>query len=262
MKKVTKAVIPAAGLGTRVLPATKALPKEMLTIVDKPSLQYIVEELVASGITDILIITGRNKNSIEDHFDFSYELENTLKNDHKSELLNKVSHISNMANIYYVRQNMPLGLGHAILKAKSFIGDEPFVIALGDDIIYNPEKPVAKQMIEKYELYGKSMIGCQEVAKEDVSKYGIAKLGNKLDEATYQMLDFLEKPSVNDAPSRTACLGRYLLSGKVFKYLEETKPGKNGEIQLTDGILAMMRDNEEVLAYNFIGKRYDIVIKF
>ena len=217
MKKVTKAVIPAAGLGTRVLPATKALPKEMLTIVDKPSLQYIVEELVASGITDILIITGRNKNSIEDHFDFSYELENTLKNDHKSELLDKVSHISNMANIYYVRQNMPLGLGHAILKAKSFIGDEPFVIALGDDIIYNPEKPVTKQMIEKYELYGKSMIGCQEVAKEDVSKYGIAKLGDKLDEATFQMLDFLEKPSVDNAPSRTACLGRYLLSGKVFK---------------------------------------------
>ena len=135
MKKVTKAVIPAAGLGTRVLPATKALPKEMLTIVDKPSLQYIVEELVASGITDIVIITGRNKNSIEDHFDFSYELENTLKNEHKSELLDKVSHISTMANIYYVRQNMPLGLGHAILKAKSFIGDDPFVIALGDDII-------------------------------------------------------------------------------------------------------------------------------
>ena len=248
MKKVTKAIIPAAGLGTRVLPATKALPKEMLTIVDKPSLQYIVEELVSSGITDIVIITGRNKNSIEDHFDFSYELENTLKTNHKSELLDKVSHISNMANIYYVRQNMPLGLGHAVLKAKSFIGDDPFVIALGDDIIYNPEKAVTKQMIEKYELYGKSIIGCQEVAKEDVSKYGIAKLGHKFDEATYQMLDFLEKPSVNEAPSRTACLGRYLLSGKVFKYLEETKPGKNGEIQLTDGILAMVRDKEEVLA--------------
>ena len=262
MKKVTKAIIPAAGLGTRVLPATKALPKEMLTIVDKPSLQYIVEELVSSGITDIVIITGRNKNSIEDHFDFSYELENTLKTNHKSELLDKVSHISNMANIYYVRQNMPLGLGHAVLKAKSFIGDDPFVIALGDDIIYNPEKAVTKQMIEKYNLYGKSIIGCQEVTKEDVSKYGIAKLGHKVDETTYQMLDFLEKPSVNEAPSRTACLGRYLLSGKVFKYLEETKPGKNGEIQLTDGILAMMRDNEEVLAYNFIGKRYDIGSKF
>ena len=258
IKKVTKAVIPAAGLGTRVLPATKALPKEMLTIVDKPSLQYIVEELVESGISDIVIVTGRNKNSIEDHFDFSYELENTLKNDNKIELLDKISHISTMANIYYVRQNMPLGLGHAILKAKPFIGDEPFVIALGDDIIYNPEKPVSKQMIDKYELYGKSIIGCQEVAIEDVPKYGIAKLGNKFDEATFKMLDFLEKPSIEDAPSRMACLGRYLLSGKIFKYLEETKPGKNGEIQLTDGILAMMKDGEDVLAYNFTGQRYDI----
>ena len=167
-----------------------------------------------------------------------------------------------MANIYYVRQNMPLGLGHAILKAKSFIGDEPFVIALGDDIIYNPEKPVTKQMIEKYELYGKSIIGCQAVEKEDVSKYGIAKLGEKLDDFTFKMLDFLEKPSIESAPSRIACLGRYLLSGKVFKYLEDTKPGKNSEIQLTDGILAMMKDSEEVLAYNFTGKRYDIGSKF
>lgn len=258
MKKVTKAVIPAAGLGTRVLPATKALPKEMLTIVDKPSLQYIVEELVESGITDIVIVTGRNKNSIEDHFDFSYELENTLKNDGKMELLNKVSHISNMANICYVRQNLPLGLGHAILKAKSFVGDEPFVIALGDDIIYNPEKPVTKQMIEKYDVYGKSLIGCQEVDIKDVSKYGIAKLDGVLDDVTFKMSDFLEKPSEKDAPSRMACLGRYLLSGKIFKYLENTKPGKNGEIQLTDAILAMMKDEEEVLAYNFSGKRYDI----
>ena len=258
MKKVTKAVIPAAGLGTRVLPATKALPKEMLTIVDKPSLQYIVEELVESGITDIVIVTGRNKNSIEDHFDFSYELENTLKNDGKMELLNKVSHISNMANICYVRQNLPLGLGHAILKAKSFVGDEPFVIALGDDIIYNPKKPVTKQMIEKYDAYGKSLIGCQEVDIKDVSKYGIAKLDGVLDDVTFKMSDFLEKPSEKDATSRMACLGRYLLSGKIFKYLENTKPGKNGEIQLTDAILAMMKDEEEVLAYNFSGKRYDI----
>ena len=258
MKKVTKAVIPAAGLGTRVLPATKALPKEMLTIVDKPSLQYIVEELVESGIIDIVIITGRNKNSIEDHFDFSYKLENTLKNQHKSELLDKVSYISTMANLYYIRQNMPLGLGYAILKARSFIGDAPFVIALGDDIIYNSKKPVTKQMIEKYELYEKSIIGCQEVAKGDVSKYGIAKLGNEFDETTFEMLDFLEKPSIEDVPSRMACLGRYLLSGKIFKYLEEREPGKNGEMQLTDGILAMMKDGEDVLAYNFTGQRYDI----
>ncbi|MGL5125826.1 MAG: UTP--glucose-1-phosphate uridylyltransferase, partial [Fusobacteriaceae bacterium] len=173
MKKITKAVIPAAGLGTRVLPATKAQPKEMLTIVDKPSLQYIVEELVASGITDIVIITGRNKNSIEDHFDHSYELEKTLAQDGKFELLEKVSHISTMANIFYVRQNKPLGLGHAILKAKPFIGDEPFIVALGDDIMYNPENEVSKQLIEAYQKYGSSIIGVQEVEEKDVSKYGV-----------------------------------------------------------------------------------------
>lgn len=175
MKKVTKAVIPAAGLGTRVLPATKAQPKEMLVIVDKPSLQYIVEELVESGITDIVIVTGRNKNSIEDHFDFSYELENTLERDGKFELLKKIDDISSMANIYYVRQNHPLGLGHAILKAKSFIGEDPFIIALGDDIVYNPDAPVAKQLIDVYEKYGASVIGVQEVENLDVSKYGIVK---------------------------------------------------------------------------------------
>lgn len=258
MKKVKKAVIPAAGLGTRVLPATKALPKEMLNIVDKPSLQYIVEELVESGITDIVIITGRNKNSIEDHFDYSYEMEETLKNSNKIELLEKISHISNMANIYYVRQNMPLGLGHAILKAKSFIGDEPFIIALGDDIIYNPEKAVCKQLIEKYEEYGKSVIGCQEVAREDVSKYGIVEIRNTLDDKTYEINNFIEKPSMEEAPSRIACLGRYLLSPKIFEFLENAKPGKGGEIQLTDSILNMLKSGEDVLAYNFDGKRYDI----
>ncbi len=258
MKKVKKAVIPAAGLGTRVLPATKALPKEMLNIVDKPSLQYIVEELVESGITDIVIITGRNKNSIEDHFDYSYEMEETLKNSNKVELLEKISHISNMANIYYVRQNMPLGLGHAILKAKSFIGDEPFVIALGDDIIYNPEKAVCKQLIEKYEKYGKSVIGCQEVDREDVSKYGIVEIRNTLDDKTYEINNFIEKPSMEEAPSRIACLGRYLLSPKIFEFLENAKPGKGGEIQLTDSILNMLKSGEDVLAYNFDGKRYDI----
>ena len=172
MRKVTKAVIPAAGLGTRVLPATKAQPKEMLVIVDKPSLQYIVEELVDSGIEDIIIVTGRNKNSIEDHFDFSFELEKTLERDGKDELLKKVETISSMANICYVRQNHPKGLGHAILKAKPFIGDEPFIIALGDDIIYNPETPVAKQLIDNYEKYGSSVVGCQCVEQKDVSKYG------------------------------------------------------------------------------------------
>ena len=262
MKKVTKAVIPAAGLGTRVLPATKAQPKEMLVIVDKPSLQYIVEELVESGITDIVIVTGRNKNSIEDHFDFSYELENTLQKENKIELLEKVDKISSMANIFYVRQNHPLGLGHAILKAKPFIGDEPFVIALGDDIVYNPERPVAKQLIENYEKYGASIVGCQEVALENVSKYGVVKPTENLDENTVAISDFVEKPSKEEAPSRLACLGRYLLDGKIFDYLEETKAGKGGEIQLTDAILKMLQGGEKVVAYEFQGKRYDIGNKF
>ena len=258
MKKITKAVIPAAGLGTRVLPATKAQPKEMLTIVDKPSLQYIVEELVKSGITDIVIVTGRNKNSIEDHFDYSYELETTLQNDGKMKLLGKIQHLSSMANIFYVRQNKPLGLGHAILKAKPFVGDEPFVIALGDDIMYNDENPVSKQMIESYEKYGASVIGVQEVAPEDVSKYGVIKPVATLDERTVEMTDFVEKPSLEEAPSRLACLGRYVLDGKIFDYLEKQTPGKGGEIQLTDSILAMLNDGNKVVAYDFIGKRYDI----
>ena len=262
MKKVTKAVIPAAGLGTRVLPATKAQPKEMLVIVDKPSLQYIVEELVESGITDIVIVTGRNKNSIEDHFDFSYELENTLQKENKIGLLEKVEKLSSMANIFYVRQNHPLGLGHAILKAKPFIGDEPFVIALGDDIVYNPERPVAKQLIENYEKYGASIVGCQEVALEDVSKYGVVKPTENLDKNTVAISDFVEKPSKEEAPSRLACLGRYLLDGKIFDYLEETKAGKGGEIQLTDAILKMLQGGEKVVAYEFQGKRYDIGNKF
>ena len=259
--KVTKAVIPAAGLGTRVLPATKAQPKEMLVIVDKPSLQYIVEELVESGIKDIIIVTGRNKNSIEDHFDHSYELEDTLKKNNKNTLLEKVEDISSMANICYVRQNHPKGLGHAILKAKSFVGDEPFVIALGDDIVYN-DVPVAKQLIDNYTKYGFNIVGCQEVKESDVSKYGIVKPLQSLDEKTVEMEDFIEKPSVEEAPSKLACLGRYLLTPKIFDYLEKTEPGKGGEIQLTDAIVAMMKDGEKVLAYNFEGKRYDIGNKF
>ena len=259
--RVTKAVIPAAGLGTRVLPATKAQPKEMLVIVDKPSLQYIVEELVESGIKDIIIVTGRNKNSIEDHFDHSYELEDTLKKNNKNTLLEKVEDISSMANICYVRQNHPKGLGHAILKAKSFVGDEPFVIALGDDIVYN-DVPVAKQLIDSYSKYGSSIVGCQEVKESDVSKYGIVKPLLSLDEKTVEMEDFIEKPSVDEAPSKLACLGRYLLTPKIFDYLEKTEPGKCGEIQLTDAIVAMMKDGEKVLAYNFEGKRYDIGNKF
>ncbi len=258
MKKITKAVIPAAGLGTRVLPATKAQPKEMLTIVDRPSLQYIVEELVESGITDIVIVTGRNKNSIEDHFDYSFEVEKTLEEKEKLQLLEKIKYISSMANIFYVRQNKPLGLGHAILKAKPFIGDEPFIIALGDDIMYNEEKPVTKQLIENYEKYGNSVIGVQEVLDEDVSKYGIVKPIKNLDEDTVLMDDFIEKPRLEDAPSKMACLGRYLLTSDIFKHLENQKPGVGGEIQLTDSILSMIKDGKNVGAYRFKGKRYDI----
>lgn len=258
MRKVTKAVIPAAGLGTRVLPATKAQPKEMLVIVDKPSLQYIVEELVESGITDIVIITGRNKNSIEDHFDYSFELEETLKEKGKEGLLEKVRHLSNIANIFYVRQTHPLGLGHAILKAKPFIGDDPFVIALGDDIVYTEEKTATSQLIEAYEKFGGSVLGVQNVLREDVSKYGIVKWNKNLDEKTVEVEDFIEKPLVEEAPSTLACLGRYLLSSDIFKYLEETKAGKGGEIQLTDAILKMLRSGKKVVAHNFTGKRYDI----
>ena len=258
MKKVTKAVIPAAGLGTRVLPATKAQPKEMLVIVDKPSLQYIVEELVESGIEDIIIITGRGKNSIEDHFDYSFELEETLKDKGKNDLLEKVNHLSSMANIFYVRQNHPLGLGHAILKAKPFVGNEPFAIALGDDIVYNEKVPATKQLIDVYEKYGGSVLGCQEVFLEDVSKYGIVKPTTKLDARSCEISDFIEKPSQEEAPSRMACLGRYVLDSKIFKYLEKTEAGKGGEIQLTDGILKMLQDGEKIVALNFEGKRYDI----
>ncbi|MGF6905557.1 UTP--glucose-1-phosphate uridylyltransferase GalU [Fusobacterium sp. PH5-44] len=258
MTKIRKAVIPAAGLGTRVLPATKAQPKEMLVLVDKPSLQYIVEELVASGIEEIVIVTGRNKNSIEDHFDYSYELENTLEKENKQELLKRIEKISTMAKIFYVRQNKPLGLGHAILKAKPFIGEEPFVIALGDDIMDNKDYPVTKQLIDKYEEYGHSVLGCQEVSLENVSKYGIVKPLKELDNETFLVEDFVEKPSAEIAPSRMACLGRYLLNHKIFKYLEKEKVGIGGEIQLTDGILDMIKDGEKVVAYNFQGKRYDI----
>src|SRR3712207_3525927 len=251
MKKITKAVIPAAGLGTRVLPATKAQPKEMLTIVDIPSVHYIVEELVASGIQDIIIVTGRNKNSIEDHFDFSYELENTLKRDGKTDLLEKVSHISDMANIFYVRQNFPKGLGHAILKAKPFIREEEsFIIALGDDIIYNPEYPVSKQLIDCYKKYGSSIVGCQSVAKEDVSKYGIVKAGEYYDRTSCEIKNFIEKPTLEEAPSTLASLGRYCLSGKIFQYLERAKPGKNGEIQLTDSILSMIQSDRKSTRLN------------
>ena len=267
VKKIRKAVIPAAGLGTRVLPATKAQPKEMLVIVDKPALQYLVEELLAAGIEEILIITGRNKGSIENHFDYSYELERTLEENGKKDLLKVINHISEMSNIYYVRQKKPLGLGHAISCAEAFVGDEPFVVLLGDDIIYTDKEkrqlPVTKQLVEKYkELQGGTILGVQEVPHKNVSKYGIIKPLKKIDEKTVAVEDFVEKPSVDEAPSNLAALGRYVLEPEIFSYLKNTKPGKGGEIQLTDAILAMKNDGGKLYAYNFDGLRYDTGDKF
>jgi len=267
VKKIRKAVIPAAGLGTRVLPATKAQPKEMLVIVDKPALQYLVEELLEAGIEEILIITGRNKGSIENHFDYSYELERTLEENGKKDLLKVVNHISEMSNIYYVRQKKPLGLGHAISCAEAFVGDEPFVVLLGDDIIYTDKEkgqfPVTKQLVEKYkELQGGTILGVQEVPHKNVSKYGIIKPLKQIDEKTVAVEDFIEKPSVDEAPSNLAALGRYVLEPEIFSYLKNTKPGKGGEIQLTDAILTMKNNGEKLYAYNFDGLRYDTGDKF
>lgn len=267
VKKIRKAVIPAAGLGTRVLPATKAQPKEMLVIVDKPALQYLVEELVDSGIEEILIVTGRNKTSIENHFDYSYELEKTLEEKGKKDLLKVVDDISRMSNIYYVRQKNPLGLGHAISCAEAFIGNEPFVVLLGDDIIYTDKEkneiPVTKQLINKYnELNGGTILGVQDVPENDVNKYGIVKPERVIDDLTVEVADFIEKPSIDEAPSKLAALGRYILEPKIFKYLKNTKPGKGGEIQLTDAILDMKNDGEKLYAYDFQGLRYDTGDKF
>lgn len=262
-KKIKKAVIPAAGFGTRLLPATKAQPKEMIVIVDKPALQYLVEELVDSGIEEILIVTGRNKSSIENHFDFSFELERTLEEKQKYSLLKTVNSISNMSDIYYVRQKKPLGLGHAISCAKSFIGNEPFLVLLGDDIIYtDPKKneiPVSKQLIDKYyNLQEGSILGIQKVPENDVNKYGIIKPLKNIDTDTMEVDDFVEKPNKEEAPSQFGVLGRYILEPEIFGYLENLSPGKDGEIQLTDAILNMKKDGKKLYAYNFKGKRYDI----
>ncbi len=261
-KKIRKAVIPAAGLGTRLLPATKAQPKEMIAIVDKPALQYLIEELIESGIEEILIITGRNKSSIENHFDYSFELEKTLEEKEKIELLKIVNDISKMSNIYYVRQKKPLGLGHAVSCAKSFVGDEPFLVLLGDDIIYTDknkgELPVSKQLVNRYEELQGMILGVQKVPKNDVNKYGIIKSLNYIDDDTMEVEDFVEKPAIIEAPSQFAVLGRYILEPEIFSYLENLKPGKNGEIQLTDAILNMKKDGLKLYAYDFKGIRYDI----
>lgn len=255
-KRIKKAVIPAAGLGTRFLPATKAQPKEMLPIVDKPAIQYIVEEAVQSGIEDILIITGRNKRAIEDHFDKSVELELTLEEKEDRELLDLVRNISSLANIHYIRQKEPKGLGHAIYCAKSFINNEPFAVLLGDDIVDSKTKPCLQQLIDIYNEYGASIIGVQEVPKADVSKYGIVS-GKMVDERLYKVNNLVEKPSIEDAPSNIAILGRYIIEPEIFEILEHTKPGAGGEIQLTDA-LKELSTKQDVYAYIFEGRRHDI----
>lgn len=253
--KVRKAVIPAAGLGTRFLPATKAQPKEMLPIVDKPTIQYIVEEAVSAGIEDIIIISGRGKRAVEDHFDKSYELENMLRQKNKMAMLEIVENISKMANIYYVRQKEPLGLGHAIYRAKSFIGNEPFAVMLGDDLVRS-EIPCIGQMMEKYSQYGNSVIGLQKVSMSDVSSYGVIG-GEKVAERLHNIKEMVEKPAVEDAPSDLAIIGRYIINPEIFGCIERTKPGKNNEIQLTDA-LAMLLENQDIYGYEYTGKRYDV----
>ncbi len=253
--KITKAVIPAAGLGTRFLPATKAVPKEMLPIVDTPTLQYIIEEAASSGIEDILIITGRGKRAIEDHFDKSYELENELLRAGKTDYIEGLEYISSLANIHYVRQKQALGLGNAIYYAKSFVGNEPFAVLLGDDIV-RAEKPCLRQMMDVFETYGSSILGVQEVADENVSKYGIVD-AEFLQENIYRVLDMVEKPSLSEAPSNIAVLGRYIITPEIFTILENTRPGAGGEIQLTDALRTLAK-MQPMYCYTFQGKRYDV----
>lgn len=253
--KVRKAIIPAAGLGTRFLPATKAQPKEMIPIVDKPTIQYIVEEAAAAGIEDILIISGRNKRAIEDHFDKSYELEEELHRKGKQELLSVVENISNIANIHYIRQKEAKGLGHAIYCAKSFIGDEPFAVLLGDDIV-DSKTPCIRQLMDVYNEYQTTILGVQKVPIQDVSKYGIVA-GNQIDERVYKVKGLVEKPEIEQSPSNIAILGRYIISPRIFEFLESATPGKNGEIWLTDALEKLM-EKEAMYAYDFEGDRFDV----
>lgn len=256
--KVRKAIIPAAGLGTRFLPATKAQPKEMLAIVDKPTIQYIIEEAVAAGIQDIIIVTGRNKRSIEDHFDRSIELELELERSSKIEMLEMVREISDIANIHYIRQKEPRGLGHAILTARHFIGDEPFAVLLGDDIVVS-KQPCLGQMLDIYDEYKTTVLGVQTVPEDVVNKYGIVDCKH-VDGRVYKVKDLVEKPPIDQAPSNIAILGRYIINPGIFEYLETQDEGAGGEIQLTDALKRMAKD-EAMYAYDFKGHRYDVGTK-
>lgn len=264
INKVRKAVIPAAGLGTRFLPATKALPKEMLPIVDIPTIQYIVEEAVSSGIEEILVITNSNKHPMENHFDRSYELETRLIASGRLEEAEEISRISSLANIYYIRQKEPKGLGHAVLCAKSFIGDEPFAVLLGDDVVVKTSGGEAlKQLIDAYYAVSASVLGVQAVSDDSVEKYGIVAIDDrqKTTGRCYKLLDMVEKPKLSEAPSNLAVLGRYVLTPEIFELLKNQAPGAGGEIQLTDAIRRLM-GRQAVYAYDFIGNRYDVGDKF
>lgn len=253
--KIKKAIIPAAGLGTRFLPATKAMPKEMLPILDKPTIQYIVEEAARAGIEDIIIVTGKHKRAIEDHFDIQKELETTLYEKGKLELLDRVQYSTELANIFYVRQKEQKGLGHAIYTAKQFIGNEPFAVLLGDDIVES-DNPAIKQLMEQYEATGKSVIGVQTVPETETHRYGIIEPKSQ-DERLYEVNRFVEKPEQGTAPSNLAIMGRYVLSPRIFDYLETQTEGSGGEIQLTDAIERLNKD-DKVYAYDFEGQRYDV----
>jgi len=254
MKKVRKAIIPAAGLGTRFLPATKAMPKEMLPIVDKPTIQYIIEEAIQSGIEDIIIVTGKGKRAIEDHFDYAPELENNLVEKEKFELLEKVRQSSNV-DIHYIRQKEPKGLGHAVWCARNFIGNEPFAVLLGDDIV-QAETPSLRQLMNEYESTLSSVIGVQTVADEQTHRYGIVDPISS-EGRRYQVNTFVEKPAPGTAPSNLAIMGRYVFTPEIFMFLEQQEIGAGGEIQLTDAI-QKLNEIQRVFAYDFEGKRYDV----
>lgn len=255
-KKVRKAVIPAAGWGTRFLPATKSMPKEMLPIVDTPTIQYIVEEAVNSGIEQICLITSHTKKAIEDHFDRTLELEALLEKGGKTEYLSQIKAISDMAEVVSVRQKEAKGLGHAVLCAKAFVGDEPFAVLLGDDVVYNEGKPCLKQLIDVYNEKGGSVLGVQTVAHENICKYGCVD-GDKIGDRLYTVNDMIEKPKPEEAPTDVGVLGRYVITPEIFEKLENTKPGAGGEIQLTDALKALAKE-QPMYAYDFEGRRYDV----
>lgn len=262
MKQVRKAIIPAAGLGTRFLPATKALAKEMLPIVDKPTIQFIVEEARKSGIQDIVVVDGKNKRSIEDHFDSNPELEDNLRDKHKDEMLKLVQETTDI-NIYFIRQSHPRGLGDAVLTARDFIGDEPFVVMLGDDLnnINNNGTPLTKELIDSYHETGASTLAVMRVPHEDTSKYGVINPSKEVKPGLFNVTSFVEKPDPKDAPSDLAIIGRYVFTPEIFDVLAKTKPGKGNEIQLTDAINTLNK-TQRVFAHEYKGDRYDVGNKF